>query len=77
MPKLPRTSGQKTVAALNHLGFVTVRQRGSHVILRKETASSAIGTVVPMHKELAPGTLRGILQLAGVSVEEFLAALAH
>ena len=75
MPKLPRLSGTRLVAALKKLGFIIVRQRGSHVLLRKETADGAIGCVVPMHRELAIGTLAGILRQARVSVEELLEVL--
>lgn len=75
MPRLRRVSGNDTVKALENLGFVQVRQRGSHVVLKKTTASGAIGCVVPLHSELAIGTLRGIIRQAGVSVEEFLEAL--
>jgi len=55
----------------NRFGFRLVRQRGSHVILRKETPSGAVGTVVPMHAEVSIGTLRNALKLAKVSEEEF------
>ncbi len=71
MPRLPRLSGQDVVRALERLGFVQVRQRGSHVVLRKETAGGAVGCAVPLHRELASGTLRGILRQACVTVEEF------
>ncbi len=67
MPKLPRVSGKKAIRTLEKLGFVQMRQRGSHVVLRK----GAAGCVVPLHRELATGTLRGILRQAGVSVDEF------
>ncbi|MBI4064126.1 MAG: type II toxin-antitoxin system HicA family toxin [Elusimicrobia bacterium] len=72
MPKLPPISAKEAIKALERLGFVRVRQRGSHVVLRKETSSGAIGTVVPIHKELASGTLRGIIRLAKVTPEQFL-----
>jgi len=72
MPKLQRVSGDKAITALEHLGFKRVRQRGSHVILKKETAEGTIGCVVPLHRELAIGTLRGILRQAKVTVEEFI-----
>lgn len=75
MPKLPRVSGAEVIRALEQLGFLQMRQRGSHVVLRKETAAGAVGCVVPMHRELATGTLRGILKQAGVRLEEFLNAL--
>ena len=35
MPKLPRVSGAEVVRALIRLGFEQVRQRGSHVVLRR------------------------------------------
>jgi predicted RNA binding protein YcfA (HicA-like mRNA interferase family) len=72
---LPRISGEQAIRALERLGFLAVRQRGSHVILRKETEAGAVGCSVPLHKELAVGTLRGILKLAKVSTEEFLEEL--
>lgn len=53
------------------MGFVQIRQRGSHVVLRRERPEGAVGCVVPLHKELAIGTLRGILRQAGVDVDDF------
>ena len=75
MPSLPRVSGQQAIRALERLGFSRARQSGSHVILKKQTAEGEVGCVVPLHAELAIGTLRGILRQAGVSVEEFIANL--
>lgn len=75
MPKLPRVSGAEVIRALERLGFVQVRQRGSHVVLKRITAQGAIGCVVPLHPELAVGTLRGILKQASVAPEEFIAQL--
>ncbi|MGA3085274.1 MAG: type II toxin-antitoxin system HicA family toxin [Thermodesulfobacteriota bacterium] len=72
MPKLIRLSGEETINRLEKLGFRWVRQRGSHVILKKQTSEGDIGCVVPLHKELAIGTLLGILKQAKLSVEEFL-----
>jgi predicted RNA binding protein YcfA (HicA-like mRNA interferase family) len=57
---------------LVRLGFKQIRQRGSHVVLKKETPEGDIGCVVPLHKELAIGTLHGILKQAKLSVEEFI-----
>ena len=71
MPKLPRVSGREVVKRLERLGFIQVRQRRSHVVLRKETAEGAGGCVVPLHDELAVGTLRGVLRQAGITTEEF------
>ena len=68
MPSLPRVSGAQAIRALEKLGFVVVRQRGSHVMLRR----GSIGCVVPYHRELKTGTLAGALTQAGVSAEQFL-----
>lgn len=72
MPKLRRVSGRQTICALEHLGFFQVRQRGSHVILKQKTFEGERGCVVPLHRELAIGSLRGILKQAGVTPEEFM-----
>ena len=64
MPKLPRVSGERTIRALERLGFQRVRQRGSHVVLRRRTREGDFGCAVPLHRELAVGTLSGILKLA-------------
>lgn len=71
MPKLPRVSGAEAIRALQRLGFEQVRQRGSHVVLKRTDSNGVRGCVVPVHPELATGTLRGILKQAGVSAEEF------
>ena len=68
MPKLPVLSGQEIVKLLERLGFAQVRQRGSHVVMRRV----ASGCVVPLHKEVKSGTLAGILRQAGVSADELI-----
>lgn len=65
---LPVVSGQQTIKALTRLGFERVSQRGSHVKLRSNEGRTAI---VPMHDELARGTLRSILRQADISIEVF------
>lgn len=81
MPKLPRVPAAEVIRALERMGFVKVRQRGSHVILKKqlpvdeesERESTEVGCVVPLHrKDIAIGTLKSILNQAGISVEEFI-----
>ena len=71
MPKLPIVSGSEIIRALQHLGFIVLRQRGSHVILRRGSQ----GCVVPDHREVKTGTLAGLLKQSGVSVDEFIHAL--
>jgi len=55
----------------NKFGFQIVRQRGSHIILKKETSEGKTGTVVPNHEELKIGTLKGVLELAKIKEEDF------
>jgi predicted RNA binding protein YcfA (HicA-like mRNA interferase family) len=70
--KLPRdVSGVEAARALKRLGFVELRQTGSHLILRKEGRT----VVVPQHKPLKPGTLKGIVEQAGLTLEQFVAEL--
>ncbi len=72
MPELRKISGKEAIRALERLGFQQIRQRGSHVILKKSSSTGDIGCVVPLHRELKIGTLRGILKLAKIEPEEFL-----
>jgi len=61
MPKLPPISGADLIRFLKALGYETIRQRGSHVRLRKRTNVGDHHVTVPDHKELAKGTLNDIL----------------
>lgn len=70
MPKLPVISGKEAVKAFQKLGFFIDRQRGSHAVMKKKIEEGATGCVIPMHKEVAQGTLRAALKTSGVSVEE-------
>jgi len=72
MPELRRVSGQEAIQALERLGFVQMRQRGSHVVLKKQTPEGEVGCVVPLHRELAIGTLRSVLKQAKVTPVEFM-----
>ena len=71
-PSLPHISGTAAIRALQKLGFVIARQKGSHVILRRGATGCV---VVPNHKEIKIGTLSSLLKQASVSVDEFMAAL--
>jgi len=70
MVRLPCISGSEAVKVFKRLGFAQVRQKGSHVVLRRGER----GCVIPLHKELAIGTLRGTIRQAGITVEEFVSA---
>jgi len=71
---LPRVSGREVVKALAKVGYEQDRQRGSHIILRRETYPHR-RVVVPDHKEVAKGTLRSIIRETGLTVDEFKALL--
>jgi len=71
---LPRVSGREVVSALGKVGYVFDRQRGSHMILRQESAPYRRLTI-PDHREVASGTLRAVIRQAGLTVEEFRSLL--
>ena len=70
MPELPKISGKKAIKIFEKLGFSVVRQRGSHVILRKDSK----GCVIPLHKSLAIGTLKSAIRQSGIEDKDFLIA---
>ena len=73
MSKLPVISGSECIKALEKIGFVFYRQRGSHVTMVRRIPPSQ--TTVPKHKELDRGTLRAIIRQAGLTVDEFVGLL--
>lgn len=73
MAKLPRISGRECIAALLKAGFYERRQRGSHIVLRRDDPFTQL--VVPDHRELDRGTLRAIIRQADLSVDEFVELL--
>ena len=75
MPKLPVVSGKEVLKALSRIGFVHVRTAGSHAILNEQTDKGKITIPVPLHKELAKGTLKSIMKQADLSLDDFLKLL--
>ena len=73
MPHLPVLSGRRIVRAFEKLGWEVARQRGSHIILVKESSIATLS--VPDHREVARGTLRSLIRDAGLTVEEFTAQI--
>lgn len=70
---LPLLSGKQIVGILiKEFGFVATRQKGSHIVLSKRVAGRKVVTVVPDHRQVQRGTLRGVLKLAQISEEEFI-----
>lgn len=70
--KVPRdVNGLEAARALRRLGFEEQRQTGSHLIMRRDHRT----VVVPMHRPIKPGTLKGLIEQAGVTLEDFVAKL--
>ena len=70
MPK--SASGDEIIKLLSkNYEFLFVSQKGSHVKLKKQLADRKVVTIVPRHRELAIGTLRGVLELAQIDFKEF------
>ena len=69
--RLKPYSCREVIKVLSKLDFRVVRQRGSHIVLKGFYKEKKRTVVVPKHKEIAVGTLRGILFQAGLRIEEF------
>jgi len=73
MPPVPLLRPRDVVRTFERLGWQIARQKGSHVILTKEGHIATLS--VPNHPTVARGTLRSLIARAGLTVEEFVAAL--
>lgn len=71
MGKLRVLSGEQVCAILARHGFLTVRQRGSHIVMQKHLADTTVTVPVPNHTELRIGTLQSIIRQAGIPKSEF------
>ena len=71
MPKLPVVSGIETVKAFSKIGYEVDHQTGSHIVIRQRKYPHRRLTI-PNHKEVAKGTLRGLIKQAGLTVGEFI-----
>jgi predicted RNA binding protein YcfA (HicA-like mRNA interferase family) len=70
MSRLPDVSGAELVKALQKAGFIILRQRGSHVSMERVDSTGQRRTIVPMHREIARGTLHDILKQTGLTRDE-------
>jgi predicted RNA binding protein YcfA (HicA-like mRNA interferase family) len=68
MAKFPILSRKELLKILEQEGFQIVRQKGSHVSLRK----GEFKTVVPLHPDLSKRTLLGILKQCGLTKEKLI-----
>ena len=73
MPKLPLLSGEELIKVLSKIGFIHMRTTGSHAILNKQDPIKGKITVpVPLHPELAKGTLKSIMNQTGLELKDLL-----
>lgn len=61
MPRLPQISGRSLIRLLVSLGYEVVRQKGSHIRVRKRNELGEHNLTVPDHDVLAKGTLNDLL----------------
>ena len=73
MGKLGNLSAKDVVKAFRRAGWQATTQVGSHLHLVKPGHRAHLS--IPMHREIAVGTLRSLIRDAGMTVDEFLALL--
>ena len=66
MGRLRILSGRDVCRVLAGAGFVEVRQRGSHVVMQRRTATGTTTVPVPDHREVRIGTLQSIIRQSGL-----------
>jgi len=69
--KLPRVTCDELLRVLKKGGFVSKRQKGSHLTMWRESDKRRV--TIPIHpgREVPIGTLRSILRDANISVDDF------
>jgi predicted RNA binding protein YcfA (HicA-like mRNA interferase family) len=73
MGRLNGISGKQAVVAFHKIGWLTIGQVGSHVVMSKP--GIRVNLSIPQHRELSVGTLRTLIRYAGVTVDGFLTLL--
>jgi len=75
MTKLPSVSAREAIRVAEKLGFIFDRQKGSHAVYYRAIDGRRV--VIPVHKgrDLKPGTVRGIIDDLGLTIDEFLESL--
>ena len=76
-PRLPVISGDLLIRVLERFGYARVRQKGSHVRLIHPTDVRRLAVTVPLHDEIAFGTLKRILRDSKISTEELISELQN
>lgn len=73
MAALPVVSGREAAKAFGRLGWTVARQSPSHIMMVHPNSRMTLS--IPDHDEVARGTLRSLIRRAGLTVDEFVAAL--
>lgn len=73
MPTIPTLKGHEVVRIFASFGWIVVRQSGSHIIMVKDGEMATLS--IPDHKEVAKGTLKSLIRMAGLTLDEFLSAI--
>lgn len=72
MPKLPVISAKELARVLQKLNFAVIHQKGSHIKLKKKTTTGEQTIIIPNHKVIRKGTLKNILRLLDMRVEDLI-----
>lgn len=76
MPRLPRIGLGEVIAALERFGVSRVRTKGSHLVMQRvDSTGRRLVCVVPLHDEVAVGTLRSISRQGGIDPDDVVRAL--
>lgn len=68
--KYPVLPPNKIIKVMRSLGFYKISQKGSHAKNRNDVTKKIF--IIPMHYEIAKGTLKSILEQADIELEKFL-----
>jgi predicted RNA binding protein YcfA (HicA-like mRNA interferase family) len=69
--EIPSLSYKQIISTLQRLGFIVIRQKGSHIRLQKRILDKVVKITVPAHRPVNPNTLRHILKQADIEIETF------
>lgn len=75
MPKLPVISGDEAIKAFSKLGYVVVRQKGSHIRLIHPSSKIHSPLSIPRHRQLGTGLLRKLVRDANITPAKLIELL--
>ncbi|MGN1327090.1 MAG: type II toxin-antitoxin system HicA family toxin [Clostridia bacterium] len=71
--KYPILPPNEVIRALQKFGFEKISQKGSHAKYKNYYSNRIC--IIPMHSEVAKGTLKSILEQANIKLDDFLKKL--